>query len=175
MTEEDKRKRSMVFMETLWSLALVLGFLVCGCSDAEEDRAPPMGASKVFYMKRDLTTGFFQPYVLGAPKAIDRLRMAIHDDVNASKQPGDFGVSLSVNHVLLFYESENTMVFKCQLLGDEYLIVDEERYYGKATLKCLQNLMQTEFKPATSEAMKGLIDIEMGNRGVPTENPIQPR
>jgi len=52
------------------------------------------------------------------------------------------------------------MVFECQLLGDDYLIAFGERYHGRNTLKCLQELMQGGFEAATSEEMQGLREIE---------------
>jgi len=53
-------------MQAVWlSVAMVFSGLLFGCSDAGRDQVPPStGIAKVFYMRRDVSTGRFEPYVL---------------------------------------------------------------------------------------------------------------
>jgi hypothetical protein len=149
---------------------LLMSVLIGGCSNAGDDKTPPARVSKVFYARSESPGGVFRMYTLSDSAAINRLRDAIRDDVMA-KRPGSFGVKLSEDHVVLFYTKENSLVFECQLLGDDYLIIDGDRYYGKATLACLQDLMQNVFTPATESDMKGLRQLERYIRRPATSRP----
>ena len=147
-------------MKAKSTLALVFCGLVMGCSDAGSDKSPPARSAKVFYMRRDTTTGVFQPYVLSDPKAIDQLRAAIHDATTRGPiLRSDWHMGISVMHALLFYDSRNTIVFQCHILGDDYLVVDGKRYSAEATLSCLKDLTQTKFQIATDDAIKGFSEV----------------
>ena len=67
---------------------------------------------------------------------------------------------LSVNHVILFCEPDDTIVFECELLGDSDMILDGEKYYCWATIECLRELMRTEFKAVTADSLKGLSEVQ---------------
>ncbi len=164
MTGGKRHIRATLYARDILSLALVLGIcLISGCSDS-----PPESASRVVYIQRELSSGDFWPYAINDRKAIDRLRVAILDDMNAPKPPRHMRPKSSVNHVVLFCKPDDTTVFKCLLQGNSYLLVGEERYYCRATIDCLRDLMKSEFKAApmkTVEGLKDVRDIVGGNIG----------
>ena len=155
MTDGKRHIWTTTCARDVLSLALVVGMcLITGCSDL-----PPESASRVVYIQREIPSGDFWPYALSDRKAMDRLRVAILDDMNAPKPPGHMRPKWSVNHVVLFCKPDDTMVFKCLLLGDSYLLVGEERYYCRATIACLRDLMKSEFKAAPMETVEGLMEV----------------
>ena len=139
---------------------LLIPVLVCscllmgGCFNSRSDDVPPSGASKILYMRRSLSSGKFEPYVLDDKEAIKRLRGAIHEDVlHASILPDDIHMSASSMHELLFYDTGNTLIFRCTILGDDYLVISGSRYkVKKSTMKCLEDLFKTKFRPVDSKA-----------------------
>ena len=135
--------------------------MLCGCSDSRSGDVPPSGASKILYMRRAIPSGKFEPYVLDDKEALEQLRSAIREDVlHASIMPSNENVSASSMHELLFYDAENTLMFRYRILGDSYLVMNSNRYGAKNTMNCLKDLFKTKFRPVDpEEAMKDYREI----------------
>ena len=143
--------------EPIQSIISYMSVPVEGASH-ESDKGPSAGVSKVFYKKREPPSGHFRIYALSDSAAIDRLRDAIRNDV---KHPPDRNrrTRTAERHALSFYTNENSLVFECVILGDNYLIINGDRYGAKSTLACLQELMKKDFVPASKEMTEGLSEV----------------
>lgn len=101
--------------------------LLAGCGRQDSPRVLTGSFQLVLVLRRNLDNGRFDAYAPADVKVSEVFRLALEKDLAVEHQ-GERGVSIgmSVNHVL-FVRSEDK-VYRYDIVGDEYLVVDETRY-----------------------------------------------
>jgi hypothetical protein len=71
------------------------------------------------------------------------------------EKDSNLDATLSVNHVVVFYDSQNSEMFVAKVRGDYWLVTKDTTFLAEHTVECLDELVETQFTRATKDDLEG--------------------